>query len=120
MRVLYRAIFSNRAGLQEGYLLVSRFTSAPLTERKRSIGWADYASALPKRKCGALAYVIEFRAGCFDQIREAVLSEVAHMLAEKFFLLLETLRSQARPDGGPIIVSTARHVPIKLPGGNGK
>ncbi len=44
------------------------------------------------------------------------------MLAEKFFLLLETLRSQvqAHPDGSPVIVSTARHVPIKLPNGTGK
>jgi hypothetical protein len=46
------------------------------------------------------------------------------MLAEKFFLVLETLRSQgypeAYPDGGPIVVSTTRHVPIKLPAKSGK
>jgi hypothetical protein len=41
------------------------------------------------------------------------------MLAEKFMLLIETLRSQARPDGSPIVVSTSPHVPIKLPSGNG-
>jgi hypothetical protein len=75
-------------------------------------------------KYGDLAYVIEFRASRFDQTREAVLSEVAHMLAEKFFLVLETLRSQgypeAYPDGGPIVVSATRHVPIKLPAKSGK
>jgi hypothetical protein len=68
--------------------------------------------------------VIEFQASYRDQTREAVLSEVAHMLAEKFFLFLETLRSQGYPeaysDGSAIVVSTARHVPIKLPGGTGK
>ncbi len=44
------------------------------------------------------------------------------MLAEKFFLLLETLRSQIQsyPDGSPIVVSTTRQVPIKLPSGNNK
>lgn len=36
------------------------------------------------------------------------------MLAEKFFLVLETLRSHA--DDGPAAVnSAARHIPIKLP-----
>jgi hypothetical protein len=43
--------------------------------------------------------------------------KVAHMLAEKFFLLLETLRSQNQSysDGSPIIVSATRHVPVRLP-----
>ncbi len=36
------------------------------------------------------------------------------MLAEKFFLLLETLRSQGCPDGGRRVVSASPHVPIKL------
>jgi hypothetical protein len=36
------------------------------------------------------------------------------MLAEKFFLVLETLKSIAS-DGSPVVVSTARHIPIKLP-----
>jgi hypothetical protein len=36
------------------------------------------------------------------------------MLAEKFFLDLETLKSFAS-DGSPVVVSTARHIPIKLP-----
>jgi hypothetical protein len=43
-----------------------------------------------------------------------------HMLAEKFILLLEALRSRTHPDGSPIVVSTSRHVPIKLPGGDDK
>jgi hypothetical protein len=42
------------------------------------------------------------------------------MLAEKFFLFLETLighltDSAQYPDGGPKVVSRARLVPIKLP-----
>jgi hypothetical protein len=36
------------------------------------------------------------------------------MLAEKFFLVLEMLKSYAS-DGSPIVVSTAKHIPIKLP-----
>jgi hypothetical protein len=39
------------------------------------------------------------------------------MLAEKFFLLLETLRSHTYPDGSPCVVSTSSHVPVKLPSG---
>jgi hypothetical protein len=43
------------------------------------------------------------------------------MLAEKFFLFLETLISRASaptatyPDGGPKVVSQSQFVPIKLP-----
>jgi hypothetical protein len=37
------------------------------------------------------------------------------MLAEKFFLVLETIISRTYPDGGPIVVSASRHVPVKLP-----
>jgi hypothetical protein len=37
------------------------------------------------------------------------------MLAEKFFLLLEMLRSHAHPDGSPRVVSTSPHVPVQLP-----
>jgi hypothetical protein len=39
------------------------------------------------------------------------------MLAEKFILLIETLRSRSHPDGSPI---TSRHVPIELPAKTGK
>jgi hypothetical protein len=38
------------------------------------------------------------------------------MLAEKFFLIIETLRSRTtHPDGSPRVVSTSPHVPVKLP-----
>jgi hypothetical protein len=37
------------------------------------------------------------------------------MLAEKFFLLLETLKSRSYPDGSSRVISTSPHVPIKLP-----
>ena len=37
------------------------------------------------------------------------------MLSEKFFLVLETLRSQSQPDGSTRVISTSRHVPVKLP-----
>lgn len=39
------------------------------------------------------------------------------MLAEKFILLLETIRSHPPQDGGPRVVSASQHVPIKLPAG---
>jgi hypothetical protein len=35
------------------------------------------------------------------------------MLAEKFMLLLETLKSRAYPDGAPRVVSTTPFVPVK-------
>jgi hypothetical protein len=37
------------------------------------------------------------------------------MLAEKFFLLLETLKSRSYPDGSPRVVSTSKHVPVAMP-----
>lgn len=37
------------------------------------------------------------------------------MLAEKFFLLLETLKGRGHPDGSPRVVSTSPHIPVKLP-----
>ena len=37
------------------------------------------------------------------------------MLAEKFFLLLETIRSNSHPDGALRVVSSSRHIPINLP-----
>jgi hypothetical protein len=41
------------------------------------------------------------------------------MLAEKFFLLLEQIRSRTYPDGAPRIVSSkSPHVPFKLLGGD--
>jgi hypothetical protein len=37
------------------------------------------------------------------------------MLAEKFFLVLETLRSNRYDDGAPRVVTISRHVAIDLP-----
>jgi hypothetical protein len=43
------------------------------------------------------------------------------MLAEKFFLLLESLiRGQAHFDGSPRVVSSSPHVPVKLTSESGK
>ena len=43
------------------------------------------------------------------------------MLAEKFMLYVETLiRNQAYSDGGPRVVSTSPHIPVKLPSATGK
>jgi hypothetical protein len=42
--------------------------------------------------------------------------EATQMLAEKFLLLLETLRSQRHEDGAPRVVSTSPHVPVKVGG----
>jgi hypothetical protein len=43
-------------------------------------------------------------------------SEVIAMLAEKFFLVLETLISHASDDrSSPVVTSTVPHIPIKLP-----
>ena len=37
------------------------------------------------------------------------------MLAEKFILLVETLKSHASSDGASRVVSTSPHVPVNLP-----
>jgi len=43
------------------------------------------------------------------------------MLAEKFFLLLESIiRSQTYTDGSPRVVSSSPHVPVKLPQQSGR
>jgi hypothetical protein len=47
------------------------------------------------------------------------------MLAEKYILLLETLRSMAErspayADGAPRVISTSPHVAVQLPGASGK
>ena len=44
-----------------------------------------------------------------------ILEGAIAMLAEKFFLVIETLRSRGYPDGSPRVVSTSPHVPVKLP-----
>jgi hypothetical protein len=40
------------------------------------------------------------------------------MLAEKFFLVLESLirSDRTHADGSPRVISTTPHVPVKLPG----
>jgi hypothetical protein len=50
-----------------------------------------------------------------DRTEKSFVNEATHMLAEKFILLLETVISRTYPDGSPRVVSTSRHVPIKLP-----
>jgi hypothetical protein len=45
------------------------------------------------------------------------------MLAEKFFLMLESLiktLGQTNADGAPRVVSTSPHVPVQLPARSGK
>jgi hypothetical protein len=42
-------------------------------------------------------------------------TEGTPVLAEKFFLLLETLKSRSYQDGGPRVTSTSPHVPMELP-----
>ena len=37
------------------------------------------------------------------------------MLAEKFFLVLETLKGHTYTDGSPRVASSSPHVPVKLP-----
>jgi hypothetical protein len=59
--------------------------------------------------------ILSLEAGRQDQ--KIFTSEGLAMLAEKFFLILETLRSNdVRSDGSQIVVSRTPHVPIKLPG----
>jgi hypothetical protein len=60
--------------------------------------------------CGGLLPVIEF-----DSATRPTMSEVITVLAEKFFLLLETLLSHACDDQPAIVVSTTAHIPIKFP-----
>jgi len=50
----------------------------------------------------------------------SALNEATPMLAEKFILLMETLKSHASPDGAPRVVSTSPHVPVKLPAASNK
>jgi hypothetical protein len=45
------------------------------------------------------------------------------MLAEKFFLMLESLiktQGQSHSDGSPKVISTSPHVPVQLPTQSGK
>jgi len=62
---------------------------------------------------GAALAVIEFQPRGHDGWRSQ--PRLPTMRAEQFLLLLETLRSRAHSDGSPRVVSTAPHVPVKLP-----
>ena len=59
--------------------------------------------------------MIEFQAREPDRYQEAIVSGATQMLAEKFFLALETVISRTYSDGSPRVVSTSRHIPVKLP-----
>jgi hypothetical protein len=62
----------------------------------------------------------------FRQISGGPSEEVENaMLAEKYILLLETLRSMAErspayADGAPKVISSSPHVPVQLPGAGGR
>jgi hypothetical protein len=62
----------------------------------------------------------------FQPTSSGILNEVEHaMLSEKFFLLLETLRSEAQrspnySDGSTRVISTSPHVPVQLPAASRK
>ncbi|KRR21294.1 hypothetical protein CQ14_06495 [Bradyrhizobium lablabi] len=52
---------------------------------------------------------------------EAISELEMPMLAEKYILLLETIRSlaergPANSDGSPRVISTSPHIPVQLPG----
>jgi hypothetical protein len=64
--------------------------------------------------------VIEFKGREPQQNKESIVNEATHMLAEKFFLVLETVISHTYRDGSPRVVSTSRHVPIKPPSESAK
>src|SRR4029077_17514359 len=58
--------------------------------------------------------------GCLLPHNEYLIRRVTLMLAEKFILLIETLKSHASPDGSYPVVSTSPHVPVKLPAASNK
>jgi hypothetical protein len=65
--------------------------------------------------------VIEFKGRQPQQNEETIVNGATHMLAEKFFLVLETVISRRTySDGSPRVVSTSRHVPIKPPSESAK
>ena len=71
---------------------------------------AAWTAAVQHRK-----QVIELHEGRRRQIFRDNHMWEAMMLSEKFFLVLETLRSHSPQDGSTRVVSASRHVPIKLP-----
>jgi hypothetical protein len=87
-----------------------------------SIWFIENIARLACLRCGSSERQLKAvsRAIRWRQKTEIDFQELEPMLAEKFFLLIETIRSRSYPDGGPIVVSTSPHVPIKLPSGKGK
>ena len=69
--------------------------------------------------CGIVS---DYRDHPVSQISGGPIEEVEHaMLAEKYILLLETLRSMAErspayADGAPKVTSSSPHIPVQLPG----
>jgi hypothetical protein len=61
---------------------------------------------------------LNFRVGASTHFKRPSPTKVTQMLAEKFFLVLESLirGSRTYPDGAPRVISTSPHVPVKLPG----
>jgi hypothetical protein len=66
---------------------------------------------LPPSSVGGLSFLNPAR---FDTEMHSP-ARMTAMLAEQFFLVLETLRSHASDDKPPIVTSTTRHIPITLP-----
>ena len=64
--------------------------------------------------------MIEFKAREAQLTKETIVSEATHMLAEKFFLVLETVISRTCSDGSSRVVSTSRHIPVRLPSKSAK
>jgi hypothetical protein len=58
---------------------------------------------------------LNFPAVCSDASKDDFFDETTQMLAEKFFLLLETIISNRHPDSAPRVVSASPHVPVQLP-----
>ncbi len=79
--------------------------SSPLTSLKTSFsGGHDimpkHGAAILCRHAGHTPLALAFR--------------ITPMLAEKFIILLETMRSQKARDGAPRVVSTSPHIPVRL------
>jgi hypothetical protein len=104
------------AGLSNGEAEVgtARFMSRSTAADKVSIDKGVGSGPRP------LVYVIEFNNRGPRRTRSNR-SGVTPMLAEKYILLLETLRkglpdrSQTHTDGGPRVISNSPHIPVRLP-----
>lgn len=78
----------------------------------------DASLTLIAAACGPIhTELIEFRVRRLDRFLEASPIKATSMLAEKFFLVLESLirGDRTHADGSPRIISTSPHVPLRLP-----